>query len=188
MLHLSLYRTDRYLSASNHIIMSLFIPMKLTLFKPLLIGVLSITPLFATAAESSPEADYLLAQRYAEQRQLEPMYQLVAKSALNGYAPAQYTYYRMYFAGAGVERDYQQAYIWLSKAANNDNATAQLVMGGYLDPRGDGKEDTRSEYELEKRRLFIEENGLQKDAKLAQMWFARSAQSGNENALKYLTE
>jgi TPR repeat protein len=66
----------------------------------------------------------------------------------------------MYYLGQGMEVDYETAYGWLGRAANQGDDVAQVFLGV----------------------MNVEGQGLPQNKAAAHMWFSLSAQQGNKNA------
>ena len=84
------------------------------------------------------------------------------QAAKKGHAGAQYNLGIMSYLGQGVEQDYSQAAVWFEKAGDQDHAAAQYNLGF----------------------LFYEGKGVTKDDLQAFMWIDRSANLGDEKAVR----
>jgi len=80
--------------------------------------------------------------------------------ALQGDAPSQRQLGVMYYLGQGMEPDYELAFSWLSKAADQGEDVAQVFLGV----------------------MHVEGQGVPQNNVVAHMWFSLSAQQGNKNA------
>jgi TPR repeat protein len=68
----------------------------------------------------------------------------------------------MYYQGKGVTHDYQQAFNWYSKAAEQGVSEAQYSLGD----------------------IYCEGKGITQDYKQAFKWFSRAAEQGHSAAQK----
>ena len=80
--------------------------------------------------------------------------------ALQGDAPSQRKLGVMYYLGQGMEKDYEMAYTWLAKAANQGEDVAQVCLGV----------------------MNVGGQGVPQNKTAAHMWFSLSAAQGNQNA------
>lgn len=149
--------------------------------------------LLKASQQDLAEADILLAERFALQRNLSRMYRFIAKAALNGSARGQYHFYNMYYFGQGVAQDDHQAYRWLVKAAEGGDSQAMLTLGALLDPRRDGKDsverndpDKYFQEITDKRLAFMKKVGMEKNEEKALAWLTRSASLNNRMAKEHL--
>lgn len=76
----------------------------------------------------------------------------LGRAAAQGYAPAQYNLARLYFDGSGVPRDPVLAYVYLSLAAEQEDAPATKALG-QLVATLDADTKARAEAELQRRKL-----------------------------------
>lgn len=99
------------------------------------------------AEEGNAAAQYEVASRYAEGRDLIKDFKLAAdwyeKAAQQGLAPAQYKLAALYEKGLGVPRDKTKAKFWYIKAADAGNPRAMHNLA-VLVADGDGKPDYAS--------------------------------------------
>ena len=99
------------------------------------------------AEEGNAAAQYEVASRYAEGRDLIKDFKLAAdwyeKAAQQGLAPAQYKLAALYEKGLGVPRDKTKAKFWYIKAADAGNPRAMHNLA-VLVADGDGKPDYTS--------------------------------------------
>lgn len=72
----------------------------------------------------------------------------------------------MYDKGEGVTQDYGQAAAWYRKAADQDHAGAQLLLGA----------------------MYAEGTGVTRDYEAAYGWVARAAAQGNKQAASILDD
>jgi TPR repeat protein len=86
--------------------------------------------------------------------------------ALQGDAPSQRKLGVMYYLGQGMDPDYEMAYSWLGKAADQGEDVAQVFLGV----------------------MNVEGQGVPHNKAAAHMWFSLSAQQGNKNARIRLDE
>lgn len=84
------------------------------------------------------------------------------RAAKKGHSGAQYNLGIMSYLGQGVPQDYAQAAFWFQKAGENDHAAAQYNLGF----------------------LYYEGKGVVKDDLQAFMWIDRSANLGDEKAVR----
>lgn len=84
------------------------------------------------------------------------------QAARKGHARAQYNLGIMSYLGQGVPQDYAQAAVWFKKAGEQDHAGAQYNLGF----------------------LYYEGKGVEKDDLQAFMWIDRSANLGDEKAVR----
>ena len=84
------------------------------------------------------------------------------QAARKGHARAQYNLGIMSYLGQGVPQDYAQAAVWFKKASEQDHAAAQYNLGF----------------------LYYEGKGVEKDDLQAFMWIDRSANLGDEKAVR----
>ncbi len=84
------------------------------------------------------------------------------QAARKGHARAQYNLGIMSYLGQGVPQDYAQAAVWFKKAGEQDHAAAQYNLGF----------------------LYYEGKGVEKDDLQAFMWIDRSANLGDEKAVR----
>ena len=84
------------------------------------------------------------------------------QAAKKGHAGAQYNLGIMSYLGQGVPQDYAQAITWFEKAGEQDHAGAQYNLGF----------------------LYYEGKGVEKDDLQAYMWIDRSANLGDEKAIR----
>ena len=84
------------------------------------------------------------------------------QAARKGHARAQYNLGIMSYLGQGVAQDYAQAAVWFKKAGEQDHAAAQYNLGF----------------------LYYEGKGVEKDDLQAFMWIDRSANLGDEKAVR----
>ena len=70
----------------------------------------------------------------------------------------------MYFHGEGVEKNYNEAFKWFRKSAEQGNAIGQYNLG----------------------RMYNNGEGVKQDKKEAIKWFRKSAEQGNEKAKEAL--
>ncbi len=99
------------------------------------------------ADEGDAAAQYEVASRYAEGRQLAKDFKLAAdwydKAAQQGSAPAQYKLAALYEKGLGVPKDKNKAKYWYIKAADAGNPRAMHNLAVMV-ADGDGKPDYAS--------------------------------------------
>ncbi len=88
--------------------------------------------------------------------------QWFSQAAKKGHAGAQYNLGIMSYLGQGVPQDYAQAIIWFEKAGEQDHADAQYNLGF----------------------LYYEGKGTKKNDLQAYMWIDRSANLGDEKAIR----
>ena len=88
--------------------------------------------------------------------------QWFGQAAKKGHAGAQYNLGIMSYLGQGVPQDYTQAVTWFEKAGEQDHAGAQYNLGF----------------------LFYEGKGVKKDDLQAYMWIDRSANLGDDKAIR----
>jgi len=55
-------------------------------------------------------------------------FRLMHKSALKGYAPAQYEFALMFHYGIGVRQNFELARLWLRRASENGETRAKIVL------------------------------------------------------------
>jgi len=84
------------------------------------------------------------------------------RAAAKNHAGAQYNLGIMSYLGQGVPQDYTQAALWFHKAGEQDHAAAQYNLGF----------------------LYFEGKGVEKDSLQAFMWIDRSANLGDEKAIR----
>jgi len=84
------------------------------------------------------------------------------RAANKGHAGAQYNLGIMSYLGQGMDQDYAQAAHWFHKAGEQDHAAAQYNLGF----------------------LYYEGKGVEKDSLQAFMWIDRSANLGDEKAIR----
>ncbi len=84
------------------------------------------------------------------------------QAARKGHARAQYNLGIMSYLGQGVPQNYAQAAVWFKKAGEQDHAAAQYNLGF----------------------LYYEGKGVEKDDLQAFMWIDRSANLGDEKAVR----
>src|ERR1044072_4255955 len=70
-------------------------------------------------------AQYNLAQKYYEEKNLEKAFYWYQKAAENGNIDAQNDLGSLYYNGEGTEKNLEKAFYWYQKAAENGNIKAQ---------------------------------------------------------------
>ena len=68
----------------------------------------------------------------------------------------------MFNFGTGVKQDYEKAFTWYKKAAEQGDAAAQFILGS----------------------MYYNGSGVTKDYKLAYVWGSLAAEQGHEQAIK----
>ncbi|STZ00103.1 Beta-lactamase hcpA precursor [Moraxella lacunata] len=69
----------------------------------------------------------------------------------------------MYDNGHGIKQDYQKAFEWFTKSANQDNAKAQYNLGV----------------------MYHNGQGAKQDPNTAKQWFAKACENGYTEACQY---
>lgn len=111
------------------------------------------------------------------------------KAAALGDANAQYSLGSMYYGGLGVERDIEQATVWLGKAAGQGHAEAKRhlkemrragreVVDGWLTAAAKG--DATAQYNLGQ--MYEVGEGVAQSDKQAAAWYAKAAAQGHTDA------
>jgi len=72
----------------------------------------------------------------------------------------------LYTFGQGVDQDYKKAFEWYSKAAQQGNSQAQLIVG----------------------MMYFKGEGVQQNNELAEKWLRKAAENGNKDALSLFEE
>ncbi len=118
------------------------------------------------------------------------------KSAVQGYAPAQYQLGHMYTEGHGVPKNIAKAVEWYQKAAAQGNAEAQFSLGAmYEQGEGVAKNAAKAVEWWQKAAaqgnmgaqtmlgwMYSSGKGVAKDDAKAVEWFQKAAAQGNANA------
>jgi localization factor PodJL len=162
----------------------------------------SAMALATLAANGDPAAQFELASRYADGRDIARDFKLAVlwfeKAAQQGLAPAQYRLGTLYEKGLGVERNTTLARDFYQRAANAGNVRAMHNLAVMLAEGGDGKPDYAaaaiwfrkaaelgvrdSQYNL----AILYARGLGVDVSLVQsyLWFSAAAAQGDVDAAK----
>ncbi len=153
------------------------------------------------AAQGRPSAQYEVGQRLAEGRgaaeqNLKEAAQWFSRSAMGGFAMAQFRLGTLYERGVGVKMDLPRAKIWYSRAAEQGNVKAMHNLAVLIAGRGGDKPDyatasrwfnaaaerglADSQYNLGV--LYDNGLGVGKDEKEAYKWLLLAARSGDAEA------
>src|SRR5688572_2498308 len=73
-------------------------------------------------------AQYNLAQKYYEEKNLEKAFYWYQKAAENGNIEAQNNLAKLYVNGEGTEKNLEKAFYWYQKVAENGNINAQYNL------------------------------------------------------------
>lgn len=95
---------------------------------------MKIDPIDTQAIEQDNNYLYELGIKYIEQKNFAVAFEILKRSATNGYAPAQYKLGILHFKGQGTDRNPEEAYQWFSRAATQGNSCAQLVLDTFFRP------------------------------------------------------
>jgi len=119
----------------------------------------------ASAAEDYAPAQVLLAEILDKAEEDERALELYTAAAANGSAEAELGLGGMYASGEGVERDYDQARMWITRSAEQGHGPAMVLLAVAYQKGG---------------------LGLEADPDKAQEWLEKAAASGYEPARQRL--
>ena len=128
------------------------------------------------------------------------LFSLMQNASVSNLPSAQFKLGYMYYYGDGVEVDYEQAYYWFEKAAQNEHVEAISWMG-YMNMFGYGKDidyslahywfkkgadynDSYSENKLGE--LYFDGYGVKSDYFKAFNWFKKAADKSNVLAMSWV--
>ncbi len=140
-------------------------PVKKTVKSPVKLTAKKTAPT-AGAKDPSAEQDHkrglLFYKGIGVDKDFKKAAQWFKQAARKGHARAQYNLGIMSYLGQGVPQDYARAAAWFKKAGEQDHAAAQYNLGF----------------------LYYEGKGVEKDDLQAFMWIDRSANLGDEKAVR----
>ena len=133
---------------------------------------------------------------YYKQRNFIKAREIWLDLSKQGDAKSQASLGTLYYNGRGVTKDYEQAFYWIQKSAEQGYSTAQNIMGTmYVEGRGAAQDYKKAVYWYRKAaeqdypyaqfNLGIKYEkglGVEKDAEQALYWFNRAAQLGSASA------
>jgi localization factor PodJL len=155
-----------------------------------------------TAAAGDPAAEFELASRLAEGRNMARDYhaasQWFERAALQNFAPAEYRLGGLYEKGNGVEHDPALAKAWYQKAAEAGNVRAMHNLAVLAAESSGGKPDYAEAFDWFQKAaqfgvrdsqynlaiLYARGMGASQDLNQSWLWFSLAAQQGDADAAK----